>query len=73
MDAKPITEHNGIHLGDEVRIYGWRHPRSVDVRRVLSLYRAQCQGGMMMRLNLPLHNGSTCVSTEWATGTVPAP
>jgi hypothetical protein len=66
LEATELAAFNGVRLlGSVVAIHGWRSMDSVDFRRVKRLWRAQCQGGVMVELDHPLHNGSTEVSAAW--------
>ena len=63
-----LPAFNGINPGQLVHVIGWTHPGSVDVRRVIGLERAQCQGGVMLHLDEPLRNqprGQAWVSVSW--------
>lgn len=62
--------YHGVRAGSVVHVIGWTRPGSVDVRKVVRVVTAQCQGGVMLVLDQPLRNQeySRCepwISFDW--------
>jgi hypothetical protein len=60
-----LQEYKGVKVGDQVHVEDWRWPGSVDVRTVERIYKATCQGGVMVEVSPQLYNGSTLISFSW--------